>query len=199
MIRLHHARGSRSMRVKWLLEELGTAYEIELVNFAEMSKPDYLRIHPLSAIPALQDGDLTLFESGAIVEYILENYGGEALMPQSGQERALCRQWMHYAEATLMPPLSDIAQHSFILRQEERIEAVVPNARARVAKQLGVLDGILADRDYICGSEFSAADIMLGYALGLSKSFGAIGDDTPNVSAYMERLETRQAYQKARA
>ena len=76
---------------------------------------------------------------------------------------------------------------------------MVPNARTRVAKQLSVLDGILADRNYICGSEFSAADIMLGYALGLSKSFGAIGDDTPNVSAYLGRLETRQAYQKARA
>ena len=76
MIRLHHARGSRSMRVKWLLEELGTAYEIEPVNFAEMSKPDYLKIHPFARIPALQDGDLTLFESGAIVEYIVfEDFG----------------------------------------------------------------------------------------------------------------------------
>lgn len=200
MITLHHAPKSRSVRVYWLLEELAIPYEVRTVPLTRESlqSPEHLRIHPLGKVPAIQEGSLTLFESGAIVEYLLERYGAGRLAPSPGTpERGPYLQWLHFGEATCLPPLSDLVQHSFLRPEEERIAAMVPDAQRRVTAWLDVLEGALDGRDYLVGREFTAADVMVGYAVALAKMLGQVGDAHPRVAAYMERLERRPALQKA--
>lgn len=200
MIKLYHSPRTRSVRIYWLLEELGLPYQLETVDFSPeaLKSPEYLQVHPLGKVPSIQDGELTMFESGAIVEYVLERYGAGRLAPPVGSPaRAAYLQWLHFAEATAMPPVADIAQHTFIKPESERIPAVVADARNRAATVLGVLEQSLTGKQFLLGSEFSAADVMMGYALLLTKWFGLLTDQYPNVAAYLERLEQRPALQKA--
>jgi glutathione S-transferase len=188
------------VRVLWLLEELGVPYEVENVEFTleNLKGPSYTKIHPFGRVPALQDGELTMFESGAIVEYLLERYGNGRLTPPVGSpRRGTFLQWLHFAEATALPPLSDIAQHSFFKPESERIPAVVADARNRATTILSVLERELAGKQYLLGDELSAADIMLGYSLLLNKFFGLLDDRYPNLVAYLGRLEARPAFKKA--
>jgi glutathione S-transferase len=157
-----------------------------------------LKIHPLGRVPAIQDGPLTMFESGAILEYLVEKYGKGRLTPAPGTpERGTFLQWVHFAEATALPPLSDMAQHTIFKPESERIPAVVADAHAKVTAILGVLEAARAGKQYLLGNEFSAADIMVGYALALTKWFGILSADYPTLLAYIGRLEQRPAFQKA--
>jgi glutathione S-transferase len=201
MIRLYHAPLARSLRVRWLLEELGVAYELApmQISAASLRTPEYLTIHPLGKVPAIRDGDLTLFESGAILQYVLETYGKGRLEPAPGSaERPLYWQWFHFAEATLAPPLGQIAQHSFLRPEAERITALVPDARQRAGDALGVVEAALAGRDHLVGP-FTAADVMMGYSVKLAKLVGCLGGAHPRLTAYLERLEARPALQRALA
>jgi glutathione S-transferase len=165
---------------------------------ATLKSPEYLRVNPLGKVPSLQDGDLTMFESGAILEYILEKYGNGRLAPRAATpERGRFLQWVHFAEATAMPPLGAIAQHTLFKPESERIPAVVAEARHTATAVLNVLEQALTGKQYLLGVEFSAADIMMGYALLLTKWFGLLTDAYPNVSEYLERLEKRPGLQKA--
>lgn len=200
MINLYHSPRTRSVRIYWLLEELGVPYQLETLAFTPdaLKGPEYLKVHPLGKLPAIQDGDVTMFESGAILEYILEQYGNGRLAPAPGSAaRAAFLQWVHFAEATATPPLADIAQHMLFKPEAERIPAVIADAQARVAVVLGALEQALAGKQYLLGSEFSAADIMMGYSLLLVKWFGLLTPEYPNVTAYLARLQQRPALQKA--
>lgn len=200
MITLYHAPLSRSLRVRWLLEELGLAYEIVPMQFsaASLRAPDYLKIHPVGRVPAIRDGDLTLFESGAIVQYLLETYGDGRLEPAAGtRERAFYWQWFHFAEATLMPPLGVIIQHAFLRPEAERIPAVLPDARQRAGEALDAVETAL-EWECLVGS-FTAADVMMGYSVRAAKMLGCVGQEKPRLLAYLERLEQRPALQKALA
>jgi glutathione S-transferase len=200
MIRLYHCPHARSARVLWLLEELGVPYDLVKLDFTpeRLKSPDYLKIHPLGKVPAIVDGDLTLFESGAIVEYIVERYGEGRLAPPPGSaERAAFLQWLHFGEATLLPPLGDIAQHTIFRPEAERIPAVVADARQRAAAVLALLERVLSERAYLAGSDFTAADIMTGYGLHLTKLLGLLTPDQPNIQAYLGRLAERPAFRKA--
>jgi len=202
MIKLYHSPRTRSVRIYWLLEELGVPYELHTVAFTPetLKSPEYLEVNPLGKVPSIQDDGLTMFESGAIVEYVLEKYGHGRLAPKPGTpERGRYLQWLHFGEATVLPPLSDIAQHMMFKPEAERIPAVVADASTRAMAVLGVLEQALANKPYICGSDFSAADIMIGYGLLLVKWFGLLGDRYPNVAKYLARLEQRPALQKALA
>jgi glutathione S-transferase len=202
MIKLYHSPRTRSVRVLWLLEELGLPYELETIPFApeSLKSPEYLKVNPLGKVPTLQDGDLTMFESGAIVEYLLEKYGAGRLAPAVGAPtRGPFLQWVHFAEATAMPPLGAIAQHTLFKPESERIPAVVVEARERAAAVLGVLEQAVSGKQFLLGAEFSGADVMMGYALLLMKWFGLLTDQYPNLVAYLQRLETRPAFQKAAA
>lgn len=200
MIKLYHIPRSRSVRVAWLLEELGVPYETVTMTFGGLKKPEYLRIHPLGKVPAIQDGALTMFESGAIVEYLLETYGNGRLAPAPGtDDRGRFLQWMHYGEATLLPPLGEIAAHTFFRPEAERIAAVVIDARARLDAALAVLESALAGRAYLVGDSFTAADLMVGYSLGLANLFGLLGESHANLAAYLARIEARPAYRKVTA
>ncbi|HEX7408250.1 MAG TPA: glutathione S-transferase family protein [Candidatus Binatia bacterium] len=201
-MKLYHCPQTRSIRIYWLLEELGVPYELVRLDFtpASLKDPEYLKVNPLGKIPSIQDGDLTMFESGAILEYILEKYGKGRLAPAPGAPaRGPFLQWVHFAEATAMPPLADIAQHSLFKPESERLPAVVADARKRLAAVLDVLEQALAGKQYLLGAEFSAADIMMGYSLLLTKWFGLLSDTYPNVVAYLQRLEQRPTLQKVLA
>jgi glutathione S-transferase len=201
-MKLYHCPQTRSIRIFWLLEELGVPYELVRLEFtpASLKDPEYLKVNPLGKIPSIQDGDLTMFESGAILEYILEKYGKGRLAPAAGAPaRGPFLQWVHFAETTAMPPLADIAQHSLFKPESERLPAVVADARKRLAAVLDVLEKALAGKPYLLGAEFSAADIMMGYSLLLTKWFGLLSDTYPNVVAYLQRLEQRPALQKVLA
>ena len=202
MIKLYHSPRTRSVRIFWLVEELGVPYELTPVAFTPetLKSPDYLKVNPLGKVPSIQDGDLTMFESGAILEYILEKYGNGRFAPAPGTPaRARFLQWVHFAEATALPPLADMAQHMLFKPEAERIPAVVADARTRITAVLGVLEQALAGKQYLLGTEFSGADIMMGYTLLLVKWFGLISDAYPNAAGYLARLEQRPALQKALA
>jgi glutathione S-transferase len=186
--------------VLWLLEELGVPYEVRPVALTReaLQSDAHRKVHPLGKVPAIEDGDITMFESGAIVEWLLERHGAGRLAPAPGTPaRARWLQWLHFGEATCLPPLSDLVQHSFLRPEAERIPAMVPDAQARIGQWMDLLDRELAGRAYVAGDEFSAADVMVGYAVALAKLVGAVGASHPNVAAYATRLEERPAFRKA--
>ncbi|MDX2167062.1 MAG: glutathione S-transferase family protein [Deltaproteobacteria bacterium] len=200
MITLYHSPRTRSLRVLWLLEELGVPYELKTLTFAasDLKSDAYLRINPLGKVPAIQDGDVQMFESGAIVEYLIERHGNGRLAPPLGTpERAAYLQWLHFAEATAMPPISDLAQHTMFKPEAERLAAMVPDALARIQAWMQTLEAALAGRDFACGTVFTGADVMLGYSVLLTKWFQLIAAQHPNLAAYVERLEARPALQQA--
>jgi glutathione S-transferase len=199
MVTLYHAPLSRSLRVRWLLEELGLPYQLEKRSFAELKTPAYLAIHPLGKVPAIRDGELVMFESGAIVQYLLERYGEGRLEPKPGSpERAAYLQWFHFAEAGVTPPVGLIVQHTRLRPEPERIPAVVEDATKLAKNALAVVDRGLAGRPWLA-SEFSAADVMMGYSVKLASLFGLVGDDVPQLRAYLARCEERPAFRRAAA
>jgi glutathione S-transferase len=197
MLKLYHAPGTRSMRIRWLLEELQVPFELENVSFA-LPTVSFSQASPFGKLPALEDGDVTMCESGAILEYLLEKYGSGRLAPPPGTpERPAFLQWVHFAEATVMPPLGDITRHTVFKPEAERLPAVVADARLRAAAALNLPEETLRDSDYLLRSGFSAADIMMGYTVVSSRWHGLLADAYPNLNRYLARLEARPAFQKA--
>ncbi len=199
MITLYHVPLSRSLRVRWLLEELALPYTLITRSFAELKRPEHLALHPLGKVPALTDGDVVLYESGAILQHLLERYGAGRLEPEPGtRERSLYWQWFHYAEATVTPPLGLIVRHTALLPEAERIPTVEVWARAQLQQLLAPVERALAGQSWLL-TEFSAADIMLGYSLKLASVLRLLDDSVPNLSAYLARCEERPAYRRASA
>ncbi len=202
MLKIYHAKNTRSIRIVWLCEELGIPYELKVLKFApeDLKSEAYLAIHPLGKVPSIDDDGLILNESGAIAQYLLAKHGKGRLEPKPGTpEHGRYLHWFHFAEATFMAPLGNIAQHLFVRPEDKRIPQVAEEATESAKNMLGIVDGALAGKSYIGGEAFSAADIMLGYDLVLGKLFGLLSDDYPNVSAYFARLGERPGFQKATA
>jgi glutathione S-transferase len=200
MIKIYHSKRARSARVIWLLEELGVPYEIETVAFTPdvLKSPEYMKLHPLGQIPVIQEHGITMFESGAILEYLLEQHGQGRLAPAPGApERAEYLQWFHYGEASLARCVSDLVRERFLTPVEEQIPAVLPRIQKRFHAALSVADRALAGRDYIMGGTFSAADIMMSYAMVMAKVIRELPPEFTNIAAYMERLKQRPAYERA--
>ncbi len=197
MITIYHVPRTRSVRAIWLCEELGIPYEVELVPFTPeyRNSPEWRAISPTGKVPAMRDGDLVMFESGAMVDVILERYGNGRLQPEPGSvASALCRQWCWFAEATLARPLGDVVHHTRLKPEAERIPAVVVDATARARTCLDALEDLLADRDYLLGESFTVADIMMGYSLLLGESVDVLDDTYPAVQRYYARLQERPAW-----
>lgn len=194
-MKIYHSKGTRSVRPIWLCYELGVEPEIETVPFT----PDFLQsehwraISPAGKLPILEDGDIRLFESGAMVEYILDEYGNDKLRPVSNtKERALYIQWCWFAEATLSRPLG----LNPVFR-EESLDALHKVARKKAVDAIQVVETALAGQEYIVDNQFSAADIMLGYSLGMLSRFKLTeSSETKNITAYLERLMARPAYKR---
>jgi glutathione S-transferase len=202
LLKVYHAPNTRSIRVLWLLEELGAPYEKQTVEFDPkyLLSPAHLAIHPLGKLPAIDDEGLVLNESGAIVQYILAKHAGSHLEPKLGTPTyGKYLQWLHFAEATFMPPMSQIIQHTFRKPEAERVPSVVVDAQEALKKVLTVLDGNLSGGKFICGEDFTAADIMLGYDLFLCKLIGVQFDNHDNIAGYYDKLATRPAFLKASA
>ncbi len=198
MIRLYHSPLMRSVRIYWLLEELGIPYQLETIEFGKLQSPAYRRTHPMGKVPAIRDGDLTMFESGAILEYILERYGNGRLEAARGSaDRGTFLQWIHFAEASAFPPIADVAAHSFFRPEADRIPAVVEDGKARATIILAMIEEWLANRQYLMGAEFTAADIMMGITMLGAKWYDLLTDAHPSSLAYVQRLEDRPALQKA--
>ena len=200
-MKLYHSPRTRSMRIVWLLEELGIPYELEVVRFTPPIPParPFAQRTPFGKVPALEDGDVTMFESGAIVEYVLERYDKGRLAPPPGSPlRAQYLQWIHFAEATAFPPLGNIAWHRF-RQNADTIPSAMEDYRTWAAAVFDFLERTLAGKDYLLGRDFSGADVMLGYTLLCAKWFGLLTEEHPNVARYLARLESRPAFQKALA
>jgi glutathione S-transferase len=198
-MKIHHAPNSRSVRALWLFNELDLPYELEIYPLGDksMRTPEYLKVHPLGRVPAVEDGDLTIFESGAIVQYVLTKYGDGAMVPTSASpDYPTYLQWLHYAEGMIMPQINIIVVETIFLPEERRNQTNVDRATKLLTRMLTAVDMQLQDRKFLAG-EFSGADIMTGHACIVSGRLGADISDKPNVAAYIDRLEARPALQKA--
>ena len=198
-MKLYYARNSRAVRVAWLLEELNVEYEIKKFDLGskEMRSPDYLEIHPMGRVPTLEDGSVKIFESGAIIQYILEKHKNNSLVPSfDDQEFSNYLQWFHYAEGMIMPPMNIIVVETILLPPERRTEVNVKRATKLLNQMLIAVDTHMNNRDYLAGT-FSAADLMTGHAVIMAERLGADISDKPNLSTYIARLTKRSAFQKA--
>jgi glutathione S-transferase len=198
-MKLYYAQNSRAVRVAWLLEELGLDYEIEKFDLGSrnMRAPEYLSVHPMGRVPALKDGETTIFESGAIVQYILARHGDGRLQPAiDDPEYANYLQWLHYCEGMIMPPINTIVVETILLPPDRRNEVNVKRATKLLNQMLLAVEQHMKGREYLAGA-FSAADVMTGHSVIMSGRLGADMDDKPNLRAYADRLLARPALQKA--
>jgi glutathione S-transferase len=199
MLKLHFAPNSRAGRIVWLLEELQLPYELNRMEFhpKDLKSDAHRARHPLGRVPVLEDGDVSIYESGAIVEYILERHKNGGLKPAvDSPEFPYYLQWFHYSEGMVMPPVNTIVVQTVLLPPDRRDETVLAQAQRLLTRALAPVDEALAGKEYLIGN-FSAADIMLGHACFMSNRLGCVTDDMKNLKAYVERIATRPAFQKA--
>ncbi|MEL7043111.1 MAG: glutathione S-transferase family protein [Pseudomonadota bacterium] len=199
MLKLHFAPNSRAGRIVWLLEELELPYALNKMAFhpKDLKSDAHRARHPLGRVPVLEDGDVTIWESGAIVEYILERHKNGGLKP-AVKDKAwpMYQQWFHYCEGMVMPPINTIVVHTMLLPEERRDEVVLGQAQRLLSRALAPVDSALDGKDYLIG-DFSGADIMLGHACFMSNRVGCVSDEMNNLKAYVERISARPHFQTA--
>jgi glutathione S-transferase len=184
---------ARDMGVRWALEEVGQPYEVRLLSFAQMKEPAHLRLHPFGQIPTYEDGDLVLFESGAIVFHIAQRY--EGLLPDDPNARARAITWMFAALSTVEPPIVDLSMATLFERDKPWHVDRLPVLQDRVGARLNALGTRVADADWLDGA-FSVGDLMMVTVLRRLNSSGLL-EKYPNLGAYIARGEARPAYQRA--
>lgn len=210
-ITVHHLNNSRSQRILWLLEELGLEYEVKRYERdpETMLAPDSLRsVHPLGKSPIITDEELTLAESGALVEYLVERYDNGRLAPLVGtSERLRYTYWLHYAEGSAMPPLvmqlifNQVEEKSpFFLRPVAKVitrQVKQTYLEPQISQQLGYMEAELEKSTWFVGDEFTAADIQLSFPLEAAASQSNLDASYPQLKTFLERIHARPAYQKA--
>ncbi|MET4275387.1 MULTISPECIES: glutathione S-transferase family protein [unclassified Bradyrhizobium] len=184
---------ARDMRVRWALEEIGQPYNVRLVSFTAMKEPTHLALHPFGQIPTYEDGDLTLFESGAIVLHIADRHNG--LLPTGPHSRARAIAWMFAALSTLEPPIIELGMAMLFERDKSWYAERLPMLRDRVRVRLGELSRRLGDADWLEGA-FSAGDLMMVTVLRRLNASGLL-DEYPEIAAYVARGEARPAFRRA--
>jgi glutathione S-transferase len=198
-MKLYYCPQTRAGRPRWLLEEIGEPHELVRIDLSkgEHKKPDYMKIHPHGAVPALIDGDLALFESAAICMHLADKYPQKRLAPEVGTPaRGLYYQWMLYSMATLEPPVLAVFLNTIMLPEAERSAAAVEKGKTQFADVARVLSNALAGRTFLLGEQFSAADVMIGSTLGWAGMMGLLNDH-PTLQAYVKRLTERPAFKRA--
>jgi glutathione S-transferase len=185
---------ARDMRVRWALEESGQPYDVRLVSFGEMKKPAHRALHPFGQIPTYEEGDLALFETGAIVLHIAERHSG--LLPEDANARARAITWMFAALNTVEPPILDRETTRILERDEVWAERRLRLAEDRIRVRLGDLSARLGDAEWLDGG-FSAGDLMMVSVLLRLKASSGMLDESPNLSAYVARGEARPAFMRA--
>ena len=184
---------ARDMRVRWALEEVGRPYDVRLLSFKAMKESAHLALHPFGQIPTYEEGDLVLFESGAIVLHIAERHAG--LLPDDANARACAITWIFAALSTMEPPIFDLTIARLLERDEPWYALRLPVVEERIRKRLNELSVRLGDADWLDG-EFSAGDLLMVTVLLRLKGAGLL-DQYPNLSAYVARGEARPAYKRA--
>ena len=212
MITVHHLNNSRSQRVLWLLEELGLPYEITKYERdpKTMLAPEALRrVHPLGKSPVITDDGVTVAESGAIVEYLVERYGQGRLIPPAGSaERRSYTYWLHFAEGSAMPPLLlklifdrvESAPMPFFVKPIARgIAARVKGTlvEPNLKRQLDFMEGELGKSEWFAGPEFSAADIQMSFPVEAAAMRAGLNASRPKLMGFLKRIHARPAYRKA--
>jgi glutathione S-transferase len=203
MITIYHLSTSRSERVIWLMEELGLQYNLErFAREPNMLAPASLgKVHPLGKSPTIRDGDLVLIESGAILEYIINRHAnGRLAVPVSSPDYPRYIQWMHFAEGSAM---TQLLLHLFLGGMLPGVDQSLPMVamlKDRSAAMMRYIDHELGTRPYFAGDSFTAADIMMTYALGMASGFlNTDMSQYSNIRAYLDRIGERPAYRKAMA
>ena len=185
---------ARDMRVRWALEEVNQPCDVRLVSFSEMKEPAHRALHPFGQIPTYEEGDLALFESGAIVSHIAERHAG--LLPEDANARARAIMWMFAALNTVEPPLVERGMATLMERDKPWYEQRQPLVEERARKPLGELSRRLGDAEWLEEGAFNAGDLMMIAVLFRSKGSGIL-DEYPNLSAYVARGEARPAFKRA--
>ncbi len=184
---------ARDMRVRWALEEVGQPYDVRLVSFEEMKQPAHLALHPFGQIPTYEDGDLALFESGAIVLDIAERHAG--LLPLDANARSRAIAWMFAALNTLEPPIVELGMAMLLERDRSWYAERLPLLQDRVRVRLGELSRRLGGADWLDGT-FSAGDLMMVTVLRRLNTSRLL-DEHPAIAAYVARGEGRPAFKRA--
>jgi glutathione S-transferase len=184
---------ARDMRVRWALEEVGQPYDVRLVSFSEMKQSAHRALHPFGQIPTYEEGELALFESGAIVFHIAERHGG--LLPDDANARARAITWMFAALSTVEPPIVDLGIARLLEGDKSWSAQRLPFVEDRIRDRLGELSGRLGDADWLDGA-FSAGDLLMVTVLRRLNG-SKILEEYPNLSAYVARGEARPAFRRA--
>ncbi|MET0292429.1 MAG: glutathione S-transferase [Steroidobacteraceae bacterium] len=197
MIVVHHLENSRSQRVLWLLEELGLPYEVvryERDKATMLAPPSLRAIHPLGKSPVIVDEGLTLAETGAIVEYLVEKAAGRLGAPADRAEALRYRHFLHYAEGSLMPPL-------FLALVLSKIPIFGKTAQSKIQPMIDVhldfVEAELASRPWFTGGAFTAADVLMSFPLEAARDRAGLGGSRPATIAWLEKIHARPAYRKA--
>ncbi len=212
MITLHHLNNSRSQRILWLLEELGLTYDIKRYQRdpkTMLAPPELQKVHPLGKSPVVTDGEHTLAESGAIIEYLVETYGGGKLVPPVGTaQRLRYTYWLHFAEGTAMSPLllklifNKIESTPMPFFVKPIAKAISGNVKKsfidpRITQNLDYMEQELTKNVWFAGPEFSAADIQMSFPIEAAAARVGLNQTRPKLMSYLERIHARSAYQRA--
>ena len=198
-MKIYYVPNTRAVRIVWLFEELGLPYELERFKLGDpaMRAPEYLKVNPMGRVPTLEDGDLTISESGAIVQYVLARHGnGRMVPPLPSPDFGPYLQWLHYAEGMIMPPVNTIVVETKLLPPERRNQGNAERALKLLTRMLVPVNAHLQGREFLAGA-FSGADIMTGHACTVATHLGADVSDKPHLAAYIERINARPALKRA--
>ncbi|HHI89049.1 MAG TPA: glutathione S-transferase family protein [Hellea balneolensis] len=201
-ITVYHLPRARSLRVLWLLEELGLPYRVDVLDFVpgKFGGESYTKIHPLNKVPAIKDGETIMYESVAIMQYIMDRYAPGQLRPDvRDPDYGTYLQFLHYGESTLAPVIASLMYQRHFFPPEQRCPQIEAWAEVELAKVLTLLEDQLADHDYILKSGFSAADISVGYCLLLARIARAHAQLTDRIQEYWETLTDRDAWHRISA
>lgn len=194
MLVVHHLNESRSQRILWLLEELGTPYEIAFHQRdaeTRLAPPELIAVHPLGKSPVIVDDGRVVHESGAVIDYIIRKHGKGRMAPTPGTtEHEAYLQWLHYAEGSAMLPLMMLM---YVMRLGEAGAPLHPRIESEIANHMSYVEGALDGRDYLLGSEPTGADVQMSFIPEVLKAFGKL-DAYPNMAAWIERIHARPAW-----
>ncbi len=199
MLTLHFAPNSRAGRIYWLLKELDLPFQLNRMDFhpKDLKSDQHRARHPLGRVPVLDDDDVRIWESGAIIEYVLARHAPDKLKPAVDNPTfPAYLQWFHYSEGMIMPPINTIVVHTLLLPPKRRDQTALDQARRLLGRALAPVEEALEGKDYLTG-EFTAADIQLGHACIMSNRLGIVTDEMPKLKAYAERLLARPACAEA--
>jgi glutathione S-transferase len=198
VIKLWFAPRTRAVRIAWLFEELGLPYELERVEFEPTATAFFAQKTPMGKLPVIEDDGIVLGESGAIIEYVLEQYGRGRLAPAAGTpDRALYLQWLHFAESTAFAPIGIVIWLTLYRKDAASHPDLLRDAVGRAASGLEFLESHFGSGPWLLGEKFTAADIMMGFTLLAAQAVGVLDERFPVTTAYLHRLLERPALQKA--